>query len=333
VWRRPEPLGPTQLHDVLARWFDDGRVLSCLGAWENFVYLVEGDGRRWVLRIVEGSRRSLPELCAELDWLAAIDRHAGEDVAVATVRRSGRGRRVEPVAGPDGDSRGGAPAYAVVFGYLPGRPLTREDLRDDGGELWEACGRAVAAIHEAGRRVAAPATSSGRRSWDQDRWVDRGLGGDDPWIAARLARLRGAVAALDGADSDQGLVHGDVHARNMVVGPGGRLAVFDFDDACHHWLAYDLAVALHDTFADLTTAPARRARDRLLAGYRAVRPLDRAWDGRLGLLARWRQALDYVHYRHALAQLSGDDRAEAEQRLACWRADADDEPGGPADGI
>jgi Ser/Thr protein kinase RdoA (MazF antagonist) len=315
MWRRPEPLGPDQLQRLLTRWFGQARVQACLGAWENFVYRVGGDhDRAWVLRVTEGSRRRVDEIGAELAWLGAIAQRDHPDVAVPSVRPSRSGALVETVDTPAG------PHHAVVFEHLEGTAVSREQCRTAPAERWRAWGRAVAVTHQA-----APAERGGvaraRRRWDEDPWLGSAEtgAGSEPGLRHHVETLRAAVARAI-SPGDVGLVHGDVHARNVLLQPSGRLALLDFDDACSHWRAYDLAVALNDSFDDLQAPAARVARRHLVAGYRSVRPLDDRSVDHLDLLARWRQTLDLLHYRHAVSTLSGPDRREAQARVEQLRA-------------
>jgi len=41
-----------------------------------------------------------------------------------------------------------------------------------------------------------------------------------------------------------GLIHGDFGATNYRY-KDGCLMVFDFDDCCYHWFAYDLAITIY----------------------------------------------------------------------------------------
>lgn len=53
---------------------------------------------------------------------------------------------------------------------------------------------------------------------------------------------------LSAEGQPQGFVHRDFHSCNLLVQPGDRLSVIDFQDACHGPLAYDLASLLWDRY-------------------------------------------------------------------------------------
>jgi Ser/Thr protein kinase RdoA (MazF antagonist) len=94
------------------------------------------------------------------------------------------------------------------------------------------------------------------------------------------------------------LIHADLHPKNVLV-DGERLHVIDFDDAGFGWHAYELAVAL---FSYQGQACFEAAREGLVAGYRAERPLDERTLERMPtfLLIRGLALIGWLHDRPEL---------------------------------
>jgi Ser/Thr protein kinase RdoA (MazF antagonist) len=88
-------------------------------------------------------------------------------------------------------------------------------------------------------------------------------------IAEAILRIWSSLSALGEGPDAFGLIHGDLHHRNVLFRKGG-IGAIDFDDCGYgHWL-YDLAVPLkvlqgHPAYSEL--------RQGLLTGYRRRRPL------------------------------------------------------------
>lgn len=100
--------------------------------------------------------------------------------------------------------------------------------------------------------------------------VDEHLGGhrrDD--VLAALAAVRAATARLAADPRAAALIHGDLHAENVLF-KGGAAGAIDFDDCGRGFLVYDLAV----TIFELQGHPRQAALgDALLDEYARHRPL------------------------------------------------------------
>jgi Ser/Thr protein kinase RdoA (MazF antagonist) len=69
-----------------------------------------------------------------------------------------------------------------------------------------------------------------------------------------------------------GLVHGDFEKTNFLI-LDGTIGLFDFDDSCYHWFAWDIACALW-VFRNATPGERSRFLSWFLEGYSAVREPD-----------------------------------------------------------
>jgi Ser/Thr protein kinase RdoA (MazF antagonist) len=132
-------------------------------------------------------------------------------------------------------------------------------------------------MHAASQRLVLPGPRR-RMQWDQDDVTSHDfLPPEDQDIAQRLAQMVQEVRLLPTPPERFGLIHGDLHQGNFFSNEQGELAVFDFDDACYHWYAYDLAVVFYhlpEGDAEVPPLPSRTSIMRhLLAGYRQVREI------------------------------------------------------------
>ena len=126
-----------------------------------------------------------------------------------------------------------------------------------------------------------------RRSWPAD-----GLMGPEPlwgkfWETAELSHeqkkvLKSAQSYIHhqlielGKTKDNfGLIHADLHARNVLV-KGDKLQIIDFDDCGYSWHSYEIAVAETDALSSLEpkVVTAQEIRNALIEGYRSIRHLN-----------------------------------------------------------
>jgi aminoglycoside phosphotransferase (APT) family kinase protein len=180
-----------------------------------------------------------------------------------------------------------APVPLSVFERAAGEPLVHLGAHpQDLAPLWLALGFDLAVLH-AGVTCDDPQgrlDSHDHLSDHEQLLADlrcRGVIGEDAasWLSALLSRLQPAV-------EDRGryrrFVHGDAQPSNVLVDDGRSSAIIDWDDA--GW---------SDPVVDLRYVPLRVA-DKVLAGYRAVMPVDGddsaeerlVWDKLTGALVR-----------------------------------------------
>lgn len=114
-------------------------------------------------------------------------------------------------------------------------------------------------------------------------------------MTSARAKLHAELAALPRDPEHFGMIHADLHHRNLVI-DGEALSLIDFDDAGFGWYLNDLAVALmhHQLRPDFG-----RLQGALLAGYRAHRPLSDQDAARLPmfLLVRRLAVIGWLHER------------------------------------
>jgi len=220
---------------------------------------------RLLLRLHRGTYNHPPEIASELLWLEALRRET--DLVVPVPWRLPDGA---PYLEWDDPAIGGH-RVATATRWIEGRMADQRVTPSH----YEALGVLMARLHNHAAAWRRP------RAFRRVRWHERGLaapdgnadrGSGDAWAllpadARRVfRRVRDrAMAAMerlgDGPEA-YGLIHCDLHPRNVVF-HHGEARPLDFDDCLiGHW-AYDLAVTLRGTGEGALPA--------LLRGYRRVR--------------------------------------------------------------
>jgi Ser/Thr protein kinase RdoA (MazF antagonist) len=256
-----------------------GARLRLLGHFWNTTFRVTGaEGEHYMLRVHHRGQTSIEAVRSELLWLAALQQD-GFSVPEPVLNEE---QRLVTVATHPGVPE---PRPCVLFRWIEGRffyrGLTPAHLAR-AGEL-------IARFHRHAAQWKRPREFTRHRVDNLDA-MQRGHDDDfDPAaarrvtqtvasvcspeagsvVAAVIPRIWATLQALGEEPEAFGLIHGDLHHRNLLFGKEG-IGAIDFDDCGYgHWL-YDLAVPLkvlqgHPAYAGL--------RQGLLSGYRRRRPL------------------------------------------------------------
>jgi homoserine kinase type II len=252
--------------------YDLGALLSFKGiaeGVENSNFLLRTEAGNFILTLYEKRVAA-----ADLPFFLGLMEHlAGRGIVCPL-----------PVRGRDGEALrtlAGRPAVVVSFleGVWPRRPQTFHCA---------ALGRALAAMHEAGRDFALTrANALSLEGWRMLAEMSRDRA--DTVQAGLAALIEQELAFLEGAwpkELPAGVIHADLFPDNVFF-LGDRLSgLIDFYFACNDLLAYDLAVCLNawcfeqDKSFNLTKGRA------LTQNYQQVRALTEAEREALPVLAR-----------------------------------------------
>ncbi len=263
--------------DALAAWGLQDAGLELASRSENTVFRVRATaGAQLALRVHRPGYHSLAELNSELAFSAALH-EAGMRVPRARLSLDGRGFVL--ASAPGSEER----RYVSMVEWVPGCML-HDLLRAPQADVerhFRALGRIAAHIHNRGnawrpppgfRRPALNADGLlGETPFWGPFWKHPALNaGQRQLILAGARRLCAALVAFGKGGDRYGLIHADLHPRNVLI-DGEALTVIDFDDASYGWHAYELAVAVFGYRTDSRHEAMLRA---LVAGYREARPLD-----------------------------------------------------------
>jgi Ser/Thr protein kinase RdoA (MazF antagonist) len=236
---------------------------------ENTTYRVTDDELSMALRLARPGYQSRAGIESELVWMTALRQH-GIDTPTAVSGRDGK--PVQELRDPNGHVQ-----LVVAFEWVDGVPLP-----EIGGlDPWRRLGEIMAEVHEHGRHWSPPPAFV-RPAWDLDaivgetpRWgtpVPDGVWSEEDRLAILAARdaVRERLVRFGTDRSRFGLIHSDLGFENVLVQPGGRTVVIDFDDCGPSWYLYELASALYP----LEGSDGFDVRlQTLISGYREVSPL------------------------------------------------------------
>lgn len=271
-------LGAEALAEIVAE-YDVGQLVSAKGIAEgvsNSNWLIEttggGDpGTRFILTMYEFriETEDLPFFLGLLDFLSdqgcPVPRTIHDRANHAYRHREGK-------------------ALALIE-FLPGVSVS-----DPTPAQARAVGAALAQMHLAAAHFPqARENGMGLAEWRRlaDACGADGLASIDPALAGLVARELAALERDWPQDLPRAVIHADLFPDNVLM-LGDRVSgLIDFYFACTDLIAYDVAVT-HAAWCfsnDGRRFDAAISRE-LLAGYEAVRPLDRAERAALPLLAR-----------------------------------------------
>lgn len=266
------PAAQLDVPGALALWAMSDGVATLAAHRENTVWRVDHCGRAYALRFHRPGYRTAAQLESELCWMQAL---AAGGLSVP-----------RPVARPDGGLTGQVGKHHVsLLDWMPGRPVGAVggfiDIDDIAG-LCRNLGRQIARLHDLSDAWTPPP------GFTRPDWRRAGLLGDDPlwgrfWahphlsdaerdliITARQA-TNVALAEIE-QTADQGLIHADLLAENVMI-HDGALTFIDFDDCAFGFRDFELATVLVKFLHQPYLAQMRTA---LIDGYGARRAVDPA---------------------------------------------------------
>jgi Ser/Thr protein kinase RdoA (MazF antagonist) len=218
-------------------------------------------GERFALRINVNSKRTLPNLKAEIFWVGQLETVAGLTVPVPIKNRSGE--YISTAWHPLLERN----LHAVLFSWLDGEELGDEPTE----EMMRATGRAMARMHAAARDTRLPESASlpivDDVFWDNGDSIEPSelvTPEEKAIIAKAVEKIEAITRDLYSRNRPQ-LIHADVHPWN-VMWQGSDVAIFDFDDCVIGLPVQDIAVTLYYNDTDEQDAA-------FLAGYQELAPL------------------------------------------------------------
>lgn len=232
-----DPTGTDRIAlEALGLWDGTPGSLLRVGESENEVFRFSTGLEARYLRLVSADRRPLEQVEAELEFVSHL---AAGGAGVCPALQSANGRLIETFLGPAGA------LYASSFNEAEGEAF-EFGAPEDNLAHFRLRGRALGRIHALSRTFR-PSTDARRFAWDQEPCLTHAARHVPKSETAVWREHRELSAWLADRPRDEpcyGLIHGDFGATNYRQ-LGDRLTVFDFDDCCYHWYAYDLAVAIY----------------------------------------------------------------------------------------
>jgi Ser/Thr protein kinase RdoA (MazF antagonist) len=217
-------------------WRGNNKSLEYLGDSANYVYSFIESGKTHYLRLTSSRDRTKEQIESELDFISYL--HQG-GVSVALPVSSVDGRFVEEI-----DSANDL-LFACVFEQAEGKRFRYNDAESN-KERFKLCGRTLGQIHALSKTYI-PSVGSRRFDWDTDKLlvdVEEFLPKTEKIVRRAYDGLRERLQGCPQSKQTYGLIHGDFGETNYRH-QDSQLNIFDFDDCCYHWFAYDLAVTIY----------------------------------------------------------------------------------------
>ena len=207
-------------------------LLSLIQGDRNLVYEGSSALGEAVLKVVPSAESSHNLLLGELDWIVHL--HAN-GVSVPRPLRSRSGRLLESL---DLDERGfSAYCYRRIEGPLWQHVHNPDDYVSTVGQL---AGR----MHAVSSGYAPTIQGAARPSWRQAPWFASPADTIHPSMLGVIEKCLELREAIDKLPCDDwGLVHDDLHGGNVVISPGGPVAI-DFECSHYSRLASEIGSAL-----------------------------------------------------------------------------------------
>lgn len=304
--------------DILAkaaqRFGVTAEQVHSLGGFESHVFEYVREDKRYILKITHTFRRSAEYIMGELDWLRYLEEHG---VSVAKAIPSIRGYWVEVIPAA------GSQFLAYSFEKAAGTPLGAEHWN---AALFQEWGRLTGQMHRLTHRYQVSNSAYRRMEWDEEDELDvaKHLPATEPIVIEKAYSWIEKIKAYDKPANAYGLVHNDLHTKNMYI-HNGRLTAFDFDDCIYNFLVNDIAMALYYAIRRPLVKPADSgafAREfllRFMEGYSKEHDLSPIWIKRIPDFLMVRHILLYVIH---LRLFNKSQLSESEQRvLAQYKQD------------
>jgi amicoumacin kinase len=205
--------------------------------------------------------------------------------------------------------------HASVFSKAPGRIPTEEDWNQ---RLFINWGRILGQMHLLTKPYV-PLQDIRRRVWKQEPWMDtlRYLPDEESNARHKANEILNWLETLPKDVKNYGLVHSDLHAKNIFVTKDGSVTAFDFDDSCYHWFAYDISLILYlviirykrqDKKTGTVDDEVARFLDGFLKGYQDVHTIENWWLKAIPKFMCYRRLLDYnfLHQRYDWKKVDGE---------------------------
>lgn len=228
-------------HHEIARkaiemWEGDPASLQHVSDSTNYIFSFMASGERRYLRLISSDDRTREQIEAELDFITYL---GGRGIGVSLPLRSSHGRSIETF-------RVSAVSYfACVFREAPGEPFTF-DSHAANLKHFRLRGRTLGRIHTLSKTYTPPRDRR-RFRWDEDdciRNAARYVPESEKAVWAEYRQLTAWLRSYPRTRDSFGLIHGDFGATNYRH-QDDHLTIFDFDDCCYHWYAYDLAIVIY----------------------------------------------------------------------------------------
>ena len=305
-------VSPHVLQEGCVRFGADPATTHPRPGEETANYYTELDGTAVMLRfapIPAVDPRTETRFVARYDFAAFL---AAGGAHVAQPVKSNGENLIEWIEDPTLRSR-----WALVaVEWVDGGPIEAYRLNQYASSVIRAWGELMGTMHALTKSYPVTDAVGG---WDQESAHFMNICGD-PLVAEKWQEMRAHLAELSTDIDSYGFVHNDLHSMN-VIAQGDSVTAIDFDDACYHWFACDIAIAMQ---AVLWTTPDavetnmprwRQVYRAFMSGYRERNDLDSMWEDEIPTFLGYRRLLLYSVFHNVWKRPRGWQK----DRLGAWK--------------
>ncbi len=253
----------------------------------NTFYQFNQEGKGRILRLTPASRRDQNVILAETEWLDFLAEHNFRAVRVI---RSHEDRAVEVL--DDGSNL----FFAVAFEKLSGNHPEGEQISSDVLRKW---GRALGRLHKLSKEYQPANPTIRRPEWAELEALqfDHYLPSSETLVLSKGREILNMLRQLPVDPDGYGLIHGDPDPWNFFM-HSGEVTFIDFDDACYHWYAFDVAVAVWNAVLAAGVIDqesfAKHVWTQFYRGYRQESKLSAFWLKQIPMFLQLRVMQDYT---------------------------------------
>lgn len=285
----------------------------------NLVYEARKGEHPVILRFSYHQDRTRDQIRAELDFINYL---AANGVKAAVPLPSLNGKFVEEILIEN------LPIYMVCFKKGVGMRVPDNGYRYREGvpieEYYQNWGNILGQMHRLAQVYEPSNIMTKRPDWFEihaDKLnIDYLIPEEFPIVKKRIHDLLDDIRGLPIAGDNYGLIHGDFNDGNFTVDyENGDITVFDFDDCCYFWYAYELAAAWEGgigrtMFAELDDR--KRFMDlymeNVYKGYARENKITEECLAQIPLFIKLIQVEEFLHY---VQYLNNKDDVEVQQHL------------------
>lgn len=290
----------------------------------NLVYKYEIDKKPLILRISFTPERTFEQIQAELQFVNYLSEN-GANVSKPVPSQNGNLIETIQVAG--------IPFHIVSF--IKGKGMRVPDngyrYRTDAPieEYFHNWGRTLGQMHALTKNYPPERDEIKRPEWfdlHQSRLAAVNQLPDRLHrVQMQIQLLLDELKSLPRDKDSFGLIHGDFNDGNFTVDyANGDITVFDFDDSCHFWFMYEVALAwAGGTGRTMFRGLGERKlfmehyMEQVMEGYNQANSLSAEWLERLPLFIKLIQVEEFLHYAQYLGKPNDELQGELNYKIKC----------------
>ncbi len=318
--------------DTAARLFGtqkaDLKVFDSYEGCANLVYEYMRSDQPFILRVSFRPDRAKEDILAEIDFVNYLAEHG---VRVSKPVRSRNGLFLETV------ESSGIPFHVTSF--IKGQGMRVPDngyrYRSDAPieEYFQNWGQVLGQMHVLTKSYLPPANCGKRLDWfalHKPKVTTETIVPDKHYVVRDkiLAHLE-IIKELPKDRESYGLIHGDFNDGNFTVDySNGDITVFDFDDACYFWFAYELASAWESGVGRTMFRGLKERKEfmvhyfeQVIQGYNLENTLSDAWLARIPLFLKLIQIEEFLYFVQYINGADAEIKAGLNYKIKCIEDD------------